>query len=149
MPWIIFAAIIWIINLIFIRPSGLKKCWSAGFWSLLMGYFMTEALVIQNDITFNKEMYSIEGIPIAYLVGLAGLGLIIVKFIPGDKFWKLPYLIFLTAVLTWVEIFFINNEYLIVNQWSLYYSFFFKLITLISIVWLSLLTVRKRKGYLF
>jgi len=150
LPWIILAAIIWLINLIFIRPSGIKKYWGAGIWSLLLGFFMTEALVIQNDILFSNQVtFMVQGMPVAYLVGLAGFGLIIKCFLPVEKFWKLPYLIFLAAVLTWVEILFINNGYIITNQWSLYYSYLFKLIFLVSVAWLSHLTVREKRGFLF
>ncbi len=149
MPWIIFAAIIWILNVLFIRPYELKKHWSVGAWSLLVGFFVTEALVFQGVISFHEGLYLFQEIPIAYIIGVSGLGLMIIRFLPSDKLWKLLYLIFVTGVLTWVEVIFINNGYLTIEPWSLYYSFFIKLFTLVCIAWLSHLTIRQSKGYLF
>ena len=149
MPWIIFAAIIWILNVLFIRPYELKKHWSVGAWSLLVGFFITEALVFQDVISFNEGLYVVQGVPIPYLIGVSGLGLIIIRFLPSDKLWKLLYLVFVTGLLTWVEVIFINNGYLSIQPWSLYYSFFIKFIALVCITWLSHLTIREKKGYLF
>ncbi len=149
MPWIVFAVTVWLLSLFLLRSRGLKIHWTAGAWSLLVGFFMTETLLIRNNIIFSQGIYLFQGIPTAYLVGLAGLGLLMIRFLPAEKAWQLPYLLVITALLTWVEIVLINNGLIIIEQWSLYDTFSFKLIALVSITWLSQLTVREKKGYLF
>ncbi len=149
MPWIVFAAVIWILNVLFVRLHGLKQYWSAGAWSLLVGYFFTESLVIGNEVVFSHSTYLVQEVPVFFLAGITGLGLFVMRFLPDEKLWKLFYLLLITALLTWVEIFLINSGFILITGWSLYYSFIFKFIALVSIAWLSQLTVRQRKGYFF
>jgi len=149
LPWIVFAAVIWILNVLIVRLHGLKQYWSAGVWSLLVGYFFTESLVIGNDAVFFHGTYLVQEIPVFFLAGITGLGLLVIRFLPDEKLWKFFYLLFITALLTWVEIFLINSGFIVITGWSLYYSFTFKLLALVCIAWLSQLTVRQRKGYFF
>lgn len=148
MPWVIFAAVIWLFVLIFLRLH-LGKFWSAGIWALLVGYFLNDIFLTNQFYTFRDLLYPLQGLPIGYLVGLAGIGIIVISYLPEEKGWQLPYLILFSLFFTALEFFAAEQGYIIYLQWSLYYSFFYKLIALITIVWLSNLTIRRRKGYFF
>lgn len=148
MPWIIFAAIIWLFIILFLR-SFLGRFWSAGFWAILVGYFLNDIFLQNQFYLFEELYYPIEGLPIGYLIGLAGIGIIIVRFLTEEKVWQLPYLILFSALFTVLEHFAVEQGYLIYLNWSLYYSFFYKLIAFITITWLSSLTVKRKKGYFY
>ena len=148
MPWIIFAAVIWLFILLFLR-SQLGKFWSAGIWALIVGYCLNDIFVANQFYSFQELLYPFQGLPIGYLIGLAGVGIIIINFLPEEKAWQLPYLILLSFLFTGIEFLAVEQGYILYLQWSLFYSFLYKLIALIAIAWLSNLTVRRRKGYFF
>lgn len=148
MPWIIFAAVIWLYILFFLRFS-LGKYWSAGFWALLVGYFLNDFFLANQFYVFQNLLFPLQGFPLGYLIGLAGIGIIVISYFPEEKGWQLPYLILLSFIFTALEFFAVKQGYILYLQWSLYYSFFYKLIALIAIVWLSNLTIRRRRGYFF
>lgn len=147
MPWVIFAIVIWLIILIFLRAS-LGKYWSAGLWALLVGYFLNNFFIKHEFYLFKETLYPIQAIPAAYLFGLTGIGIIIVSFLPEGKAWQLPYLILLSALFTGMELFAESQGCLTYIHWTLYDSFAYKLFAFITIAWLSNLTVKRRKsGY--
>jgi hypothetical protein len=127
----------------------LGKFWSGGIWAILVGYFLNEIFISNQFYTFQELLYQFQGLPIGYLIGLAGVGIIIIRFLPEEKVWQLPYLILFGLIFTALEFFAVEQGYLLYLQWSLYYSFFYKLIAFITIAWLSNLTIRRRKGYFF
>ncbi|MDO9536436.1 MAG: hypothetical protein Q7J85_14175 [Bacillota bacterium] len=148
MVWIIFAAIIWLFIIVFLR-SLLGRFWSAGFWAILVGYFLNDIFIKNQFYLFEDLYYPFEGMPIGYLVALAGVGIIVVRFLPEEKVWQLPYLLLFSALFTVLEYFAVEQGFLLYLNWSLYYSFFYKLIAFITITWLSSLTVKRRKGYFY
>ena len=148
MAWIIFAAIIWLFIIVVLR-SFLGRFWSAGFWAILVGFFLNDIFLKNQFYMFEDLSYPFEGIPIGYLVGLVGVGIIIVRFLPEEKVWQLPYLLLFSAIFTVLEYFAVEQGYLLYLNWSLYYSYFYKLIAFITITWLSSLTVKRRKGYFY
>jgi len=127
----------------------LGKFWSAGIWALLVGYFLNEIFINNQFYTFQELLYPFQGLPIGYLIGLAGIGIIIMRFLPEEKIWQLPYLILFSLLFTVLEFFAVEQGYLLYFQWSIYYSFFYRLIAFITIAWLSNLTITRRKGYFF
>ncbi len=147
MPWVIFAVVIWLIVLIFLRVH-LRRYWSVGLWTLLVGFFLNDILIKYNLFHFKEIKYPIGTIPSAYLLGLAGIGIIIVSLLPAGKAWQLPYLILFSAFFAGVELLAVNQGYLTYFHWTLYDSFIYKLLTFIAITWLSNLTTKRRKsGY--
>lgn len=147
MPWVIFAAAIWLIILIFLRAS-LGRYWSAGLWALLAGYLLNDFLIRHGCYSFKEILYPIQAIPAAYLLGFAGFGIIVVFFLPAGKAWQLPYLILLSVFFAGIELFAKNQGYLIFIHWTLYDSILYRLFTFIAITWLSNLTIKQRKsGY--
>ena len=148
MPWVIFAAVVWLFIILFLR-AGFGRCWSAAVWAILVGYFLNNTFVTNGFYTFQELLYQFQGLPIGYLVGLAGIGVIIVYYLPDEKTWHLPYLILFSLIFTAIEIFAVEQGYLIYLNWSLLYSFFYKLLAFIVIAWLSNLTIRRRKGFIF
>lgn len=145
MPWVIFAAAIWLIILIFLRVS-LVRYWSAGLWALLVGYFLNDFFIKHGCYSFKKILYPIQAIPAAYLLGLAGIGIIVVIFLPAGKAWQLPYLIMLSVLFAGLELLAKNQGYLIYVHWTLYDSILYKLFAFIAIAWLSNLTIKHRKS---
>jgi len=143
--WVAVAAFVWLFILLFLRPV-LIKYWSAGFWGILGGYFLNDFFIKNEFYSFNNTLYPIQGIPAAYFVLLAGLGVVIISFLPQDKIWQLPYLLFLDAIFSGLELFIAKQGFLTYFQWTLYHSFLFKLFFLITLVWLSSLTVKHRKN---
>lgn len=149
MPWILFAVIVWLFLVLIFRMGGIKSFWSAGIWSFLVFFFLNEAFVGRGLYAFNKIFYELEGIPLAFLVAVTGIGIITIRFLPAEKWWQAPYLIIFALGLSVLELFALENGYIIYLEWSFYNGFFFKLLALIAIVWLSSLTVRRRTEYFF
>jgi hypothetical protein len=143
--WIAFAAVIWLFIFLFLR-SDLIKYWSAGFWSVLAGYFLNDFFIKNGFYFFNNTLYPIRGTPAAFFILLAGIGIVIIFFLPQDKIWQLPYLIFLSAIFSGLELFTEKQGFLTYLQWTPYYSFLFKLFFLIALAWLSSLTIKPRKN---
>lgn len=148
MPWVVFAVAIWIIILIFLRAS-LGKFWSAGLWAFLVGYFLNNFFIKHEFFLFKEILYPIQAIPVAYLFGLMGIGIIIISFLPEGKAWQLPYLILLSALFAGLELLAEKQGYLTYVHWTLYDSFAYKLFAFIAIAWLSNLTVKRRRSSYF
>lgn len=145
MFWVAFAAATWLFIILFLR-SNLMKYWSTGFWSMLVGFFLNDFFIKNEFYFFSNTLYPIREIPAAYFVLLAGIGVVIIYFLPQDKIWQLPYLVLLGALFSGLELFAAKQGLLTCVQWTLYYSFLFKLFYLVAIVWLSSLTVKHRKN---
>jgi hypothetical protein len=146
--WVIFAAVIWLFIIIFLR-SSLGKFWSAGFWAIVVGYLLNDLFIKNEFYLFNKILYPIQEIPAAYFICLAGIGVILASFLPQEKTWQLPYLILLSIIFSGLELFAERQGYLTYIHWTLYYSFLYKLFAFIAIAWLSNLTVKRRKNSYF
>ena len=148
-PWIFFMIIIWLLILLFLR-SEIKRLWSVAIWAFWVGYLLNNAFVQNNFYLFKESYYFLGGIPIGYLIGLAGTGLIMIHFLPEEKIWQLPYLLLFGFIFTGLEYFAQEQGFLSYQNWSLYYSFLFKVLSFICITWLSGLTVTRRtKSYYF
>ena len=147
MFWVIVAAVIWLFILLFIRFGGIKKLWSIAVWSLLLAYILNQMFVMKGFYLFQQAYYSYQGIPLAYFLGAAGAGIILIRFLPEERWWQLVYLVFFAAASSGIEYFAVEKGYLEYIQWSLYRSFIFRLIAYITITWLSSLTVRRKKTY--
>ena len=148
MPWIIFAAAVWLFIILFLR-SQFGKYWSAAVWAALVGYFINDTFLINNFYSFRELLYPFHNFPIGYLIGLAGIGIILIYYLPDEKAWQLPYLILFSLVFATIEAFAVKQGFIVYIRWSLYYSFFYKLIAFIAMAWLSNLTIRRRKGFFF
>lgn len=149
LTWTIFAAIIWLFILLFLR-SDVKRLWTVAFWTILVGYLLSIDFLEKELYLFGKSYYLVEGIPLGYLIGLAGVGIIMIRFLPEEKIWQLPYLIFFSILFTGIEYLALEQGYLLYLNWSLYNSFLYKLLAFISIAWLSGLTVTRRsRNYFF
>ncbi|HHU76665.1 MAG TPA: hypothetical protein GXZ24_07230 [Firmicutes bacterium] len=150
MPWLIFAVLVWIVVLLIVRPRGLARLWSAFFWSIPSGFFPNQIFVSKGLYQFQESQYFLGDVPLFYLVALGGLAVIVMRFLPEHKIWQFPYLILCSLVLMLLQIFALSKNYILFIQWSLIDSFIFILIALITIVWLSSLTIRKQeKRYYF
>ncbi len=149
MPWILFAVIVWFVMLMIFRKGDLKTFWSVGPWSFVVFFFLNEAFVTRGIYSFNELFFAVEDIPLAYLLAVTGLGIIVIRYLPEEKWWQLPYLILFAVIFSILEYFALKQGYIIYLDWSLYYTFLFKLLTLIAIAWLSNLTVHKPTEYIF
>jgi len=150
MPWLIFAVFVWIILLVIVRLKELGRLWSAGFWSILVSCYLNNIFLSKGFYHFQETFYTYRGIPLLYLAAVGGIAIILMRFLPEQKGWQLPYLILFSAVLTALESYALGKGFIIFLQWSLPESFIFRLITIITIVWLSNLTIKQQqKGYLF
>ena len=149
MVWIIIAAVVWIFVLFFIRMKGVRKYWSVAIWSILIAYFLNEVFVESGFYLFQDIYYPVQGIPLAYLIASAGKGIILIRYIPEEKWWQLAYLILFATVITAIEYFTVEVGYLQYLQWSILNSLIFRLIAFITLAWLSMLTVRDKTTYLF
>ena len=145
MFWTIMAAVVWLFIILFLR-SSLVKYWGAGFWSIIVGYLLNDFFIKNGFFVFNHILYPIRGIPVAYFALLAGIGIVVVFFLPQNKIWQLPYLILLVASFSTLELFAEKQGYLTYINWNLYSSFLFKLLTLVTITWLSNLIIKHRKN---
>lgn len=148
MPWVIFAIVIWLFILIFLRAS-LGRYWSAGLWALLVGYYLNVFFIGHGFYSFKKILYPVQAIPAAYLFGLIGIGIIVVTYLPAGKAWQLLYLVFFSGLFAGIEFFAEGRDYLAYIYWTPYDSFVFKLFALIAITWLSSLTIKHRKSSYF
>ncbi len=149
LPWLIFAAIIWFFIIVFLR-SEVKRLWSVVFWGLLVGYLFNIVFVANGFYLFREACFFVEGVPLDYLIGLAGMGVITIHFLPEDKAWQLPYLFFFSALLTGIDYLALKMGYLFFQNWPFYYSILNKLFFLITLTWLSGLTVpRRNRNYYF
>lgn len=147
MFWVITAAVIWLFVVIFIRLSGLKKLWSVAIWSLLLALFLNQTFVAKGLYLFQQVYFPYQGVPLAYFVGAAGTGIILIRFLPEERWWQLIYLVLFAAVVSVVELFAVENGYLEYIHWSIHESFIFRVIAYIAIIWLSSLTIRRKKSY--
>jgi hypothetical protein len=150
MSWLVFAVLVWIVLLFIVRFKELGRLWSACFWSILVSYFLNQIFVNKGLYQFQETFYTIEGIPLFYLIALGGMAIIIVRFLPEQKIWQLPYLILFSAGLTMLNFFTLSKKYILFLQWSPADSFIITLIGLITTVWLSNLTIKQQeKRYYF
>lgn len=149
MPWIIFAVAVWLLLILFLKREDLKTFWSAGFWSFIVFLFLNEAFVTWGHYVYSELVFDLEGIPLAFLVAFAGLGIIIIRFLPTEKWWQLPYLFLFALGISILEYFALEQGYIIYLDWSLYYNLFFKLLGLVAVAWLSNLTVTRPSVYIF
>lgn len=149
MFWIIVAAAVWVFIFLFIRIRGIKKLWSVVFWSILLVYFLNEPFVAGGIYLFQNSYYPFQGIPLEYIIASAGKGVIIVNYLPEEKWWQFVYLIFFAMVVSAVEYYAVDGGYLYYTNWSVYYSFIFRLVAYLALVWLSNLTVRQDKYYFY
>ncbi len=149
MLWVIIAAVVWIFVLLFIRITGLRKYWSVVIWSILLAYFLNEVFVASGLYLFQDIYYPVHGIPLAYLIASAGKGIILIRYLPDEKWWQLAYLILFATVITAIEYFMVEGGYLLYLQWSILNSLIFRLIAFITLTWLSMLTVKEKTDYLF
>lgn len=149
MVWIIIASVVWIFIFLIIRIKGLRKYWSVAMWSVLLAYFLNEPFVTSGLYLFQDIYYPFHEIPLAYLIASAGKGIILIRYLPEEKWWQLAYLILFAAVITAIEYFTLEAGYLQYVQWSIYYSLIFRLIAFIALTWLSTLTVKVKTNYLF
>ncbi|NLX91303.1 MAG: hypothetical protein GXZ07_06910 [Firmicutes bacterium] len=145
MPWLIFAVLVWIIVLFIVRIKELGRLWSAGFWSIIVSYYLNTLLTGKGFYQFQETFLTYHGIPFLYLAALGGIAIIIMRFLPQEKFWQLPYLILFSAGLTGLDFFAQSRNYLLFLQWSLLDNFLFKVFTIITIVWLSNLTIKQQE----
>lgn len=149
LPWILFSVIIWLVILLFLR-SEVKRLWSAAIWAFLIGYLLNSFFIQNNFFLFKESYYFLGGTPIGYLIGFAGTGLIMIRFLPEEKIWQLPYLLLFGIFFTGLEYFAQGQGFLSYQNLSLCYSFLFKVLSFISITWLSRLTVTRRtRNYYF
>lgn len=149
MIWIIIAAVIWVFILFFIQPRGLKKYWTVAIWSILLAYFLNETFVASGFYVFQDIYYPFRGLPLAYIIASAGKGIVIIRYLPEEKWWQLIYLILFAAVITGIEYLLVEREYLLYFQWTIYESLGFRLIAFITLAWLSKLTIQQQKNYLY
>lgn len=145
MPWLVFAVLVWIVILFIVRFKELGRLWSAGFWSILVSLFLNRTFVSKGFYQFQEEFYIYEGIPLFYLVALGGMAIIIMRFLPEQKIWQFPYLTLFSAGLTMLNFFVLSEKYILFIQWSFADNFIFTLISLITIVWLSNLTIKQQE----
>lgn len=145
MPWLIFAVLVWIIVLLIVRIKELGRLWSAGFWSIIVSYYLNTLLIGKGFYQFQETFYAYQGIPLFYLAALGGIAIIIMRFLPKEKFWQLPYLILFSAGLTGLDFFAHSGNYILFLQWPLLDNFLFKLFAIITIVWLSNLTIKQQE----
>ncbi len=149
MLWIIIAAVVWIFIMLFIGIKGLGKYWSVAIWSVLLAYFLNGTFVASGFYIFQDIYFPFQGMPLAYLIASAGKGIILIRYLPEEKWWQLAYLILFATVITAIEYFTVEGGYLIYLQWSILNSLIFRLIAFITLTWLSMLTVREKTNYLF
>lgn|GEM_PF-1352222 len=149
MSWLIFAAAVWFFIIVNLPKRELKNFWSAGLWTALIGYFLNELFVKNGFYIYREMVYPISEIPLLYLIAVAGSGIILIKYLPEEKLWQLLYLALWSAGLAGLEMLAVERGLIVYLQWSLYYSFFFKLIAFIVVAWLSSITVTRERGLLF
>ena len=149
MLWLIIAVLIWLIALLIVRFSGLKRLWSAAVWSILISYYLYHFLLEKGFYYFPEPLYLFQGIPILFPVAMGGLALILLHFLPEEGGWQLLYLVLSGAVLTLLELLAQWQGLIYYQNWALYDNFAFKLIIVITVAKLSNLTIKKQKGYLF
>jgi hypothetical protein len=145
--WVIVAAVIWLIVPFFVRLGGLKKLWSVAVWSFLLAFFLNQTFIAKGLYLFHQAYFPYQGIPLAYFLGAAGAGIILIRFLPEERWWQLIYLVLFTAVISGIEFFAVENGYLEYIQWSIHESFIFRLIAYIALTWISSLTVKRKKTY--
>ena len=149
MPWIIFTAIVWLFIIVFLGGRDIKKYWTAGIWAGLLIFFLTYTLMIKDSFIFQEHLFDLNGVPAGYLAAAVGIGIILIRFLPEEQGLQFAYLILFALGLTALEYFALTYEYIEYLEWSLTYSFFYKLIALIAITWLSNLTVKQERRFIF
>ena len=98
MPWLIFAVLVWIIVLLIVRIKELGRLWSAGFWSIIVSYYLNTLLIGKGFYQFQETFYAYQGIPLFYLAALGGLPLSSCVFCPRKNFGSFLILFFLVPV---------------------------------------------------
>lgn len=149
MPWIIFAAAVWILAYFLVRPRELKKTWSAALWAVLVGFFYNQTFTGHGLYRFEGQLFPVEGIPLGYLIAFAGIGIILFHFLPERKLWQFFYVLLFSFLLTVGEWFALERGLLVYLNWSLSQGLVFKYLILAAILWLSDLTIERQRGYLF
>lgn len=149
MSWLICAALVWIIILLIVRLKELGRLWSAGFWSLLVCYYLNQFFLAKGFYSFQDAFLTFQGVPLLLLAAGAGGAIIMMRFLPEQKGLQSLYLILISAGLTGLKFVALSMEDIIFLHWSLPDSFVFTLIALITIVWLSNLTIKQKKGIFF
>lgn len=149
MPWIISAAIVWLFIIVFLGGRNIKKYWSAGIWAGLIVFFLTKTFAVKESFIFNELIFDFWGMPVGYLAASIGVGIILLRFLPQEQSMQLVYLILFSVGLTALEYTALLYNYMEYLNWSLTYSFLFKLFALITITWLSNLTIKRERSFIF
>ena len=149
MFWVIVAAAVWIYILMFIRLRGLKKFWSAAIWSVLLAFFLNLFFVRNGFYLFQDIYYPLEAIPLSYLIAAAGEGIILMRYLPDERWWQFFYLIVFAAAVCGIEHLIQGRGYLQYLRWSIYNSYVFRLIAYITLTWLSSLIIKRKQLYFY
>ncbi len=145
MPWLVFTVLVWLVLLFTAGFKELGRLWSSCLWAILVGYFFNRFFISEGLYQFQETLITYNDIPLLYLAALGGLAVIIMRFLPEQKIWQLPYLILFSAGLTMLNFFALSKKYILSMQWSPADSFIFTLIAIITVVWLSSLTIKPQE----
>ncbi|MGI6097463.1 MAG: CBO0543 family protein [Dethiobacteria bacterium] len=149
MPWLVIAVITWIILLLSLRGIQIRRLWTAGFFSLLLVGSVSYIGVNLGLIRFNNALYSLNGIPVFFLLAAIAVGMLVVRFLPESKGWQLLYILLISIISVIIDFYFTEKNFLVYENWQIGYSFLVYFFVLTTTVWLSDITVKRRRGYLF
>jgi len=149
LPWMIFAAAVWLLTGILVRLRGIKRLWSAALWAVLIGFYYNWTFTAGEMYRFEGMFYPVEGIPLGYLVAMAAIGILLFHYLPESKVWKFFYLLLFSFILSFAEWYAVGRGLIIYTGWSTSQGLVFKFLALAAVLWLSDLTITRRRGYLF
>lgn len=149
MPWLIVALVSWFLFLLSLRGNQIKQLWTVGLISFLVMLAINTIGVNLGLISFEGALHSFNGSPVLLLISAMPAGIIIVRFLPAYKWWQFLYILLFSILLVIIEFFLVENNFIIYQNWHISYSLLIRFLTIIAIVWLSNLTVKRRRGYLF
>ncbi|WP_273485078.1 CBO0543 family protein [Desulforamulus ruminis] len=135
--WVIFVLASWLAVFLLLRFQGIKEYWPAALISTLVVYVVDIKGVELGAYRF-EQAFLINGVPVIYLVTVAALGLIYMRFYPRGHWEQLVYIIFIAGLFLFVEYLMMKvGNFQHNNNWNLLDSYVLDLFGLMIISWLS------------
>lgn len=149
MAWTVLTVILLVLTIIFLRKRLLSRFWTGGLWATLLYFTLLHIALELNLYSFQGYFYTFNNIPLFLLTSVFLFGILFVRFLPDQKGMQIIYMAFISVVLVILESFFKEMDFIAYNNWQNLFSLPVNIIFLITLSWLSDLTVPKRRGYFF
>ena len=86
---VFFSIIVWLYALIFLKPARIKQLWPVGLIAALVLYITAFFFGTLGAYGFIDPFLSVLGIPFFVIVWAAGIGIVVIHYMPKEFYKKL------------------------------------------------------------